>query len=95
MEMLRCGDWEPYFCFVLSACNPCIGFGTGGTPPGTAPNKHETPVNIGLARRYGRYGQKTPLAGKGVEHAQTRTFTLRFPLFARVSVKNCTIALSG
>ena len=90
--MLRCGDWEPYFCFVLSACNPALALARAVRPPGTAPNMHETPVNIGLARRY---GQKTPLAGKGVEHAQTRTFTLRFPLFARVSVKNCTIALSG
>jgi hypothetical protein len=62
-----------------------LGAGTPGTPPGTPPDVHKTIANIGLARRYGRYGQKTPPGGKKAasrrkREESTSALRLAFPV---------------
>jgi hypothetical protein len=49
----------------------------GRYAPRYGPRPHKTTINIGLARRYGRYGQKPPPAGEGGEHAHTRRTDVR------------------
>jgi len=56
--MVRRGDWETYFCFLLSRFQLFPTFGTTSARPWHDLDRHQTPANTALARRHDLYPRK-------------------------------------